>query len=190
LLGKRIKQLEEGIDSLPPQKRLRIGTRLPVAEQSQDMESMGLNDLTGFCDYEIPSNAILRQHRYLRSDVADRHIDCFFQTIHIFLPIFDVGKFREKYYALRSLFGDNRLFVLNQDSHNRQQFLCLLYAVLALGALYDDEEGDNSSWASWYFAEAQEILGRLLGAVNFELVQAAMLMVSHSSFSEAKSFAG
>ncbi|KIW99996.1 uncharacterized protein Z518_10924 [Rhinocladiella mackenziei CBS 650.93] len=178
-LGKRIRQLEEGIDPPPPQKRMRIG-HIPVTDHGHDMESLGLNDLTGFCDYVMPSNATLRQHRCLRSDVADRHIESFFSTIHIFLPIFDVSKFRAKYNALRNLFGDNRLFVLSQGNHNRPQFLCLLYAVLALGALYEDERDDNSSWASWYFAEAQEILGRLLDAVNLELIQAAMLMGAYA----------
>jgi hypothetical protein len=49
--------------------------------------------------------------------------------------------------------------------------------VLALGALYEDEHEDSSSWASWYFAEAQEMLGRLLMASNIQLVQASTLLV-------------
>lgn len=176
-LGKRIRQLEEEIDVSTPYKQIRLDRLMqPTTGRVQDFETLGLNDLTGFCDYIVPPNA-LRHHRCLREDIADRHLDNFFRTIHIFLPIFDVQTFRTKYAAVRSLFGDNRLFVLTQDTRDRQQFLCLLYAVLALGALYEHDKVDSSSWASWYFAEGQEMLGRLLDAVNLELVQAAMLMV-------------
>jgi hypothetical protein len=98
--------------------------------------------------------------------------------------MFDASNFRQRYTTLRSLFGDHRLFVPTQQNPNQQQFLCLLHAVLALGALYEDEREDSSSWASWYFAEAQEMLGRLIDAVNLELVQAAMLMVCRSTYAD------
>ncbi|KAH9207575.1 fungal-specific transcription factor domain-containing protein [Leptodontidium sp. 2 PMI_412] len=179
-LGKRIQQLEACADPAPLRKRLHIGNRMPVGDCIQEVESLDLNDLAGVCDYVLPSNVVLGQHRRLRSDVTDRHVESFFRTIHIFLPIFDVSKFKAKYSALRSIFRDNRLYVLTQGGHNRQQFLCLLYAVLALGALYEDERDDNSSWASWYFAQAQEILGHMLDAVNLELVQAAMLLGAYA----------
>ena len=125
----------------------------------------------------MPANATFRQHRSLQRDVADRHLTSFFRTIHIFLPLFDASNFKEKYAALRPLFGDHRLFIPTQQNPNQQQCLCLLYSVFALGALYEDGKEDSSIWASWYFAEAQEMLGRLMDAVNLELVQAAMLMV-------------
>lgn len=139
-------------------------------------ESLGLNGLTGFCDFVVPSSAF-RHHRGLRANIADRHLRNFFRTIHILLPIFNINSFYAKYRALRPLFGDNCLLLPCHESSGRQQFLCLLHTVLALGALYEDEQEDSSVWASWYFAEAQELLGHLLDAANLELVQAAMLLV-------------
>jgi hypothetical protein len=178
-LGQKFQELEEDAEVLLPRKRPRLDGRKIAAtseRQEQNPESLGLSDLTGFSDYVPPSTA-LRQYRCLREDVADRHLESFFRTIHIFLPIFDTDRFWSRYHTIRPLFGESRLFVADHDNSNRQQFLCLLYAVLALGALYEDDRDDSSAWASWYFVEAQELLGRLLDAVNLELVQAAMLMV-------------
>lgn len=141
------------------------------------MESLGLGGLTTYCDYVIPPHAF-RDHRRLREEIADRHVENFFQTIHFLLPVFDINTFQNKYKNFRPLFGDNRLLLPTSEISGQQQYLCLLYAVLALGALYEDGREDSSSWASWYFAEAQAILGRLLDAANLELVQAAMLMAS------------
>jgi|SRR5687768_710443 hypothetical protein len=180
-LDKRVKQLDHVFEGNPPAKRPR--NDLTVAEHASNGEgsdSLGLEDLTGFCDYVMPLND-LRGHRYLRETITDRHIDSFFRTIHIFLPILDPVAFRTRYESLRQLFGDRRLFLATLDDPRRPQFVCLLYAVLALGALYENERDDNSSWASWYFAEAQEMLGRLLNSSNIQLVQAATFLVCTST---------
>jgi hypothetical protein len=58
--------------------------------------------------------------------------------------------------------------------------MCLLYAVLALGALYENDQADSSAWASWYFAEAQSMLGRLLDANNLALIQAATFLGAYA----------
>ena len=127
-------------------------------------------------DLVMPHNLAIRKYRTLQKDVADLHLENFFATIHVYFPIFDVPKFRAKYSRLRDLFGSNLLFASPRENQVQQQSLCLLYSVLALGALY--AEGDvSSSWASWYFSEAQELLGRLFDAVSLELVQAGMFMV-------------
>ncbi|KAM6505383.1 hypothetical protein FSOLCH5_014603 [Fusarium solani] len=183
-LDKRLRQLDDVLEGNPPAKRRRndpaAGQQGPTGEGS---DSLGLEGLTGFCDYVVPLND-LRGDRYLRETVADRHIDSFFRTIHIFLPILDPRAFRTRYESLRQLFGDRRLFLATLDDPRRPQFVCLLYAVLALGALYENERDDSSSWASWYFAEAQEMLGRLLNSSNIQLVQAATLLVCTSALSD------
>lgn len=177
-LSKRINQLEEDAGLSP--KRVCSTSRSQntgPSSTSPRSENLGLDELLGFHDYIIPANTPFRPHRCLQREVADRHLDSFFRTVHVFLPIFNISTFRERYTKLESLLGDNRLFVPRQENLNQQQFVCLLHVVLALGALYEDEREDSSSWASWYFAEAQEMLGRLFDAVSLELVQAAMLMV-------------
>ncbi|KIX92656.1 uncharacterized protein Z520_11685 [Fonsecaea multimorphosa CBS 102226] len=176
-LQKRIKQLEGGTDSPPPGKRLCIGPRAPpVIDHVQDASGLGLNDLTGFSDYVIPSNTTVRQQYRLRSQITDQHVESFFRTIHNFLPVLDVSRFRAKYGELRRLFDGTQAFTLGRGDQDGNQFLCLLYAVLALGAQYEDDKEDSPLWGSWYFAEAQKLLGRLLDAVTLELVQAAMFM--------------
>lgn len=171
-----MRQLEEATETPISSKHPRIGRSSEGSASDADRESLRLDDITSFCDYVVPLNA-KRQHRRLRESVADRHLEMFFDTIHVFLPIFDKGNFREVYNTHRSLFGDHRLSLPSPEYPGRQQFLCLLYAILALGALYEDEREDSSAWASWYFAEAQDSLSRLLDAPNLDLVRAAMLMV-------------
>ncbi|KAJ5662653.1 uncharacterized protein N7477_010269 [Penicillium maclennaniae] len=130
-------------------------------------------------DLVMPHNVAIRQYRTLQEDVADRHSENFFATIHTYFPIFDIPRFRAKYSRLSNLFGSNLLFAPPRENQAQQQSLCLLYAVLALGALYADDD-DSSSWASWYFSEAQELLGRLFDAVSLELVQAGMFMGAYA----------
>jgi hypothetical protein len=176
-LQKRMRHLDDVPCNKKPSKVRRVHeSRWTTTTAAQDPQDIDLQELTGFCDYVVPPSE-LHHRRTLREDVADRHLDSFFHTIHIFLPLFDEARFRDIYRAVRPFFGDNRLFVPRFDRQNRPQLICLLYAVLALGALYEDEQDDSSSWASWYFVQAQELLGRYLDAINVELVQAAMLMV-------------
>ncbi|EGU72926.1 hypothetical protein FOXB_16564 [Fusarium oxysporum f. sp. conglutinans Fo5176] len=182
-LGKRLRQLEDVPDddsSIRPTTRRRNNSD-PEHQTSRDKSSKGLvlDELPGFCDYVVPLNA-LRSDRYLLEKVADRHTNSFFKTIHFLLPILSPVAFETRYKALRQLFGDRRLSLATLDDPTRPQFVCLMYAVLALGALYEDEQEDSSSWASWYFAEAQDMLGRLLNASNLELVQASTLLGAYA----------
>ncbi|VUC22717.1 unnamed protein product [Clonostachys rosea] len=186
VLAKRVGQLEEVVDSSAKKRCLDHGDDFLIS-RSDTPRSLGLEELPGFCDYVAPPDA-LRHDRSIRSCVADRHLDSFFQTIHIFIPLFYEPKFRERYGSIRALFGDHRLFSPATEDRTRPQFVCLLYAVLALGALYEPEREDSSSWASWYFAEAQSMLGRLLEATNLQLVQAALLLVSANNLSAGETY--
>ncbi|KAI8406577.1 hypothetical protein FOFC_14047 [Fusarium oxysporum] len=150
-LGKRLRQLEDVPDddsSIRPTTRRRNNSD-PEHQTSRDKSSKGLvlDELPGFCDYVVPLNA-LRSDRYLLEKVADRHTNSFFKTIHFLLPILSPVAFETRYKALRQLFGDRRLSLATLDDPTRPQFVCLMYAVLALGALYEDEQEDSSSWAS------------------------------------------
>lgn len=176
-LGKRLRQLEEGTDVAQHKRQRETSGGSVLANSRTPAESLSLDKLLGHYDYVMPHNTSLRRHRSLQKDVSDRHVRNFFATIHMFLPIFDMDAFNEKYQKISTLFGDNLLYVSSEADKSRQHFLCLLHAVLALGALYEHGREDSSSWAAWYFAEAQDVLGQLLDAVNLELVQAAMLMV-------------
>jgi hypothetical protein len=176
-LGKRLRQLEDASDNTVPAKQRRTESN-PALSTSPDenSRSLRLDELTSFCDYVVPANA-LRRDRYLSESIADRHLDSFFRTTHVLLPILDPAVFRARYSSLRKLFGDRRLVLATPDDPSRPQFVCLVHAVLALGALYEDGQEDSSSWASWYFAEAQDMLGHLLDATNLQSVQAAVFLV-------------
>ncbi len=178
-LGKRLRQLEDTPDLSSPPAKHRCAESGPElsAHHDENPRSLQLDELTSFCDYVVPANA-LRRDRYLSEAIADRHLDNFFRTTHVFLPILDPVAFRARYAGLRKLFGDRRLVLPTPDDPGRPQFVCLMHSVLALGALYEDGHEDSSSWASWYFSEAQDMLGHLLDATNLQSVQAAMFLVS------------
>ncbi|CAH0022521.1 unnamed protein product [Clonostachys rhizophaga] len=179
-LGKRLNQPEDVSNDSPStndrREHLIDGHQPPRSKRAKTLD---LDELTSFCDYVVPLHS-LRSDRYLRGNVTDRHVDNFFRAIHILLPILDPVAFKARYGSLRHLFGDRRLFLMTPDDPTRPQFVCLLFSVLALGALYEDEHEDSSSWASWYFAEAQEMLGRLLMASNIQLVQASTLLGAYA----------
>lgn len=161
-----------------PTKRHKDSHPQHPSDQAYRSRCLDLDDLISCSDYIVPAN-VPRRDRCLRGDVAERHLESFFRTIHCFLPVFDEDAFKARFEALRKLFGSRGLVLATPEDRGRPQFVCALHAVLALGALYEDGRDDSSIWASWYFAEAQDMLGRLLDAVNLPLVQAAMFMVSN-----------
>ncbi|KAF5230013.1 hypothetical protein FANTH_14012 [Fusarium anthophilum] len=182
-LGKRLRQLEDVPDDdneIPPATRRREDANYQHQEPRETCcQTLALDELPGFCDYVVPLNAI-RSDRYIHEQIANRHMDSFFKTIHFLLPILSPATFKARYNSLRNLFGDRRLSLATLDDPTRPQFVCLMYAVLALGALYEDEREDSSLWASWYFAEAQNMLGHLLNASNLELIQALTLLGAYA----------
>ncbi|KAL6705917.1 hypothetical protein ACN47E_006196 [Coniothyrium glycines] len=180
-LGKRFRQIEEADPDAEPQAKQQrsMSTIRSLTDQSDRTRCLDFDEITSCCDLFIPANAP-RRNLYLRDVVADRHLDSFFRTFHLFLPVLEPKAFRARYATLRKLFGDRRLALPTSDDLSRPQFVCLTYAVLALGALADDDGDDNLSWASWYFAEAQDMLGRLLDAGNLQLTQAAMFLGAYA----------
>ncbi|OBT80547.1 hypothetical protein VF21_00341 [Pseudogymnoascus sp. 05NY08] len=177
-INKRLGQLDNnGLATLPQPRDESLSVN-PISRTSVGLANP--ERLVEVCDYVVPLTASNRRYRTLQRDVADRHIESFLTTIHIYFPVFDMSSFRAKYARLRELFSSNRRFGNHNDDQVQQQSFCLLYAVLALGALYSSDVEDSSSWAAWYFSEAQEIIGRLFDAVNLELVQAAMFMGAYA----------
>ncbi|UPX11465.1 uncharacterized protein EKO05_0002071 [Ascochyta rabiei] len=157
-LGKRLEHTESTSTDISTTKKRRIEL-VHSSEGSPAIapKALDLDELTSFCDYIVPPHA-LRSDRRLQLHITDRHLQAFFCTIHLFLPVLDQARFRL----------------------SRPQFVCLMYAVLALGALYEDGEDDSPAWASWYFGEAQSMLGRLLDASNLELTQAATFLGAYA----------
>ena len=178
-LGKRFDHPNEAATDPSTKKRQIEIARSPPDSPGVTPKTLDLDELTSFCDYIVPPHA-LRGDRRLQTHIADRHLENFFCTIHIFLPVLDKVRFRSRYNALRKLFGDKRLVFATTEDSSRPQFMCLLYAVLALGALYEDDQDDSPKWASWYFAEAQSMLGRLLDASNLDLTQAATFLGAYA----------
>jgi hypothetical protein len=107
----------------------------------------------------------------LRESIADVHVDNYFSTIHNILPVVHPEAFRTAYHQFWSASP------LDTETITSRQWQCLMYSVLAMGALYSDTGANDADWASNYFSEAQELLGPLFGATCIETVQAAMLMV-------------
>lgn len=107
----------------------------------------------------------------LRKDVADGHVQSFFNTIHDYLPVLDVDVFMAAY---RQFWAAPPADV---ECVAARQAECLIYSVLAMGALYSDSGSDNAESAASYFSRAQDLLGRLFDAVSVETVQAALFIV-------------
>lgn len=173
------RRLEHCADHIDPSSHDHDDGQVRARDWSAETDKFGMHTMLDSYDLVMPHNTAIRRYRTLQKDVADRHLENFFATIHIYFPIFDIPTFRAKYARLRDLFDSNLLFTSPSENQVQQQTLCLLYAVLALGVLYSDDD-DSLSWASWYFSEAQELFGRLFDAVSLELVQAGMFMVGSS----------
>jgi hypothetical protein len=97
-------------------------------------------------------------------NLVEVHLDYFFGIIYSTIPIFDEKVFRATF----------RRFENTSESPQSKQWECLTYSVLALGALYSP---NDTECAARYFAEAQGLLGSLLGVSSLKTVQAALLMV-------------
>lgn len=162
-LGNRLREFEgEHHIHEPPSKK-------PVpAMKTSSLELDGLFEHNDFIP--IPWQPQTRRWK-LREDVANAHVRSFFDTIHDFLPVLDVDSFMSAYRA----FWDAP--PLDTESLASQQRQCLVYSVLAMGALKSDSGSNNAEWAASYFSEAQEVLGKLFDAVSIETVQAALFMV-------------
>lgn len=107
-------------------------------------------------------------------NLAKEHIECFFDRVSDIVPVLNVPDFWSVYYSFA-----NPGNASPSESHNPRfrQRQCLIYSVLALGALCSDTDSSGPECAANYFAEAQGLLGQLFGESCLELVQAAMMMV-------------
>jgi hypothetical protein len=97
-------------------------------------------------------------------NLIEVHLDHFFGIVYSTIPIFDEKVFR-------TTFGR---FANASESSQSLQWECLTYSILALGALYSP---NDTECAARYFAEAQGLLGSLLGVSALRTAQAALLMV-------------
>ncbi|EXJ71813.1 uncharacterized protein A1O5_05623 [Cladophialophora psammophila CBS 110553] len=113
-------------------------------------------------------------------NILDLHLRSFFETIHIYMPIFNVKRFYAKYSFVREHLYEPHWGTKANGNGGNQQFICLVFSVLAMGAFYTDELGSSSAWAAWYFDKAQGRLVELFDAVDLHLVQAVMLMGSYA----------
>lgn len=150
----------ESNDCGPPRKR----PRREVLDES--------NPGSGFpntpnCDIPTatPSQQAVHGNLQLREYLATAHLDCFFLSVHNTLPVLDEAAFRGSYNSFWT------------DSTQSEPWQCLLYAVLALGALRSKATENPAEWATKYFDQAQDLLSGILGLSCIETVQAAMFMV-------------
>lgn len=108
-----------------------------------------------------------------RDDMAAEHIKCFFDKVSHIVPVLDSSGFSSTYCSFLPP------SMLNPTTREpgilRKQ--CLVYSVLALGALYSEAGSSISDRAANHFFGAQSLLGRLLGHDCLDLVQAALFMV-------------
>jgi hypothetical protein len=107
-----------------------------------------------------------------QDDMAADHIKCFFDTVSHIVPILDSLGFSSTYC---SFLPPSVLNLTTRDEALQKQ--CLVYSVLALGALYSVTGSTISGRAANYYSGAQSLLGRLFGHDCLELVQATLFMV-------------
>lgn len=122
--------------------------------------------------------SILEHRLPIRSEDAEKHIFSFFHTIHVYTPLLDEDDFREMYRCSGPHLTHAQLSQPVYGNDSRPQFVCLSYAVLALGALHEIGMEGSSPWAPRYFEIGKKLLGALLDSPTLSLVQAAIYLVS------------
>lgn len=112
-----------------------------------------------------------RQRWKLREHIANAHAENFFGTVHNILPVLDPEVFWAGYHKFWNSPPSE------VETVTSRQWQCLIYSVLAMGAMYSNTGANEAEWAANYFAEAQELLGNLFSATCLETVQATIFMV-------------
>lgn len=151
-------------DSEPPNKRQKRPGR--ESELTSALLNEGLQDQI----YATESIHKLRGLQ-IRERIADAHFDCFLESVNDAIPVLAPSTLRAAY----ELFWSSSPSELETSTSRQRQ--CLIYSVLALGSLYSNTESDDFEWASYYFAEAQSLIGTLFNTNSLSTVQAAMMMV-------------
>lgn len=106
--------------------------------------------------------------------IANAHFEYFLRVVSDTLPVLEPNILRATY---------ERFWPSPQSrpgSPISRQGRCLIYSVLALGALHSKTNTSSvkdAEWAYDYFTEAQGLIGTLFSTNSLETVQAAMLMV-------------
>lgn len=109
-------------------------------------------------------------NNWWRENIANQHLDYFFNTVHNTHPIMDEAAFRDIWRG----FWDNPS--LTKETTETMQTRCLINSVLALGALYMNTPQD-AKWAASYNSEARRLIGTLFDGSKLSTVQTFMLMV-------------
>ncbi|KAJ5636092.1 uncharacterized protein N7484_009405 [Penicillium longicatenatum] len=146
-----------------PHKRARLGN-----SESESFGSLGLAD--GI--YEASRIQNTGNFR-LRENVANKHLDSFFEVVHSIYPIIPEDTFRGIWLG----FWDSPLPA--EETTGSLQWQCLMHSVLALGALYMNTPQD-AKWAAGYFVEAQKLIWSLFDGARLLTVQASMLMAVYA----------
>lgn len=115
----------------------------------------------------------------IRERIADAHFDCFLGAVSDTIPVLAPSTLRSAYQQFWSSSPSE------SDTSLSRQRQCLVYSVLALGSLYSSKGPESSEWASYYFTEAQGLIGTLFNTNSLDTVQAALMMVIISPRSSA-----
>ncbi|CAI7651891.1 unnamed protein product [Penicillium pancosmium] len=113
----------------------------------------------------------------IRERISDAHIDCFLGAVSDTIPVLAPSTVRAAY---QKFWSSSPSELETSLSRQRQ---CLIYSVLALGSLYSSKGPEGSEWASYYFTEAQGLIGTFFNTNSLETVQAAMMMDVFSDMS-------
>jgi Fungal specific transcription factor domain len=112
---------------------------------------------------------------------ADRHLSNFFATVHTLLPVLHEASFRalyENFWSRMTCQGGSP----RSEGNLRRATSPLVYAVLALGALYEDGYDDHVLWAKEWFAKAREGIDHAAEECCFEICLAIFFLVSFIPF--------
>jgi hypothetical protein len=107
----------------------------------------------------------------IQERIADAHFECFLGPVSDTIPVLAPSTLRAAYEQFWSSSPSD------SETPISRQKRCLVYSVLALGSLYSNTGSDDTEWASYYFTEAQGLIGTLFSTNSLDTVQAAMMMV-------------
>ena len=108
--------------------------------------------------------------------IADRHFKSYFDTIHCLLPVLHEGAFRSLYDGYWSRLGCEEM-TPSTEMNLRKITAPLIYSVLALGALYEENHPDHAFWAKEWFAKAREGVSNAVDECCFEICLAVYYVV-------------
>lgn len=147
----------------PNKKQKRSGPQSEATSDNSDSTFQDQIYATGD-SYRTSTSAV-------QEAIASAHFEYFLRVVSDVLPVLEPNILRVAY---------ERFWLSPQSrpgSPLTRQEQCLIYSVLALGAVHSNTSEKDAEWAFDYFAEAQGLIGTLFSTNSLETVQAAMLMV-------------